>query len=243
MVDPADMWRGIHHDVERRDAMRGKGSVTNEPCETFDWMTESAICVDGRPLRDRSCDEILRRDSDFNDPDDDRYNQELLWDNQKRTPNPISLPARVIKIIRKEKRKNGYRVLSEPVRKLILHGLTDHNFYFGDELHKLNQKPSIQRAIEDCNRDIMDKLDQGVKCSDNCKRCTSVRLNEDLYELIDEAMNDAGICSPDKFLGYLVIRSLSKHTTYEKQWHMIFNPIIEDMQRQLKNYINKLKKL
>lgn len=101
MADPADLWRGIHDDVLHRE-----GSIIDE-VETWDWMSFQCPIIDGRPLRDRPCDEILRRDSDLDDPDDDRYHKGLLWDNRDRNPLPVSLPQKAMKIIRKEKRRNG----------------------------------------------------------------------------------------------------------------------------------------
>lgn len=194
-----------------------------------------------KPLDQWSCNEVLIKDNNIDLTDilePEKYPMSLLWHNDDQDPKPICLPPKYILLIDQIQDRNGYKFMSEPFRKLVFHGIVIYDRQNGNRLHDLMMKPKIQNAIERCDKDTLDRIIP-INCNFLSKRCTSVRFSEDLYKMIDDRRKDAGVCTTEKFIVYLVTLSLRRHTRYTG-WYPDFDIIIDDMERQISNKIKSL---
>jgi len=202
-------------------------------------------CIDPASLQlhERSCKEILKHNADLTDPiEPDIYKQELIWNTADIDPKPVCLPPRYKMIINQLKKRNGYKWLAEPIRKLVYHGLAIYDHPRGKTLHELMQRDTVQNAIEYNDKNTLDAIGEGVKCDFLAKRCTSVRFNEDFFSMIEERRDDAGINDCEKFVVYLLALSLRTHPGYAN-WYPEFDLIINDMHRQIDSKIRRLESL
>lgn len=195
------------------------------------------------PLHERSTCEILKYESDMTDPDEPHiYRKELLWGTGEVDPKPVCLPPHYKSIIKQIQKRNGYKWLAEPLRRLALHGLTIHDHPRGKTLHQLMQRDTVQNAIEHNDKNTLDAIGEGIKCNFLSKRCTSVRFNEEFFNMVEERRDDAGIADCEKFMVYLVVLSLRKHPDYV-DWYPEFDTLIGDIQRQIDNKIRRMELL
>jgi hypothetical protein len=191
-------------------------------------------------LWELSGDVILDPDFDLTDPEQpDKYYNRLLWNNDDENPTPICLPTNYKLVIKQIMKRGKYRWMSEPFRRMVLHGQTIHDHTHGDRLHELIDHESIEYAVTNNKKNILDAIGDGVKCNFHSKRCTSVRFNQEFFKLIDDARDEAGIIDKEKWFVYLVVLSLRTHPTYTAYYEE-FDILIKDIQRQLDARIARL---
>jgi len=195
------------------------------------------------PLHEIPTDEILRYSAELIDLDEpDIYYKDLLWHTGEVDPKPVCLPPHYKSIIKQIQKRNGYKWLAEPLRRLAYHGLAIHDHPRGKTLHNLMQRDAVQNAIEHNDKNALDAIGEGVKCNFLSKRCTSVRFNEDFFSMVEERRDDAGIIDCEKFMVYLIVLSLRKHPRYV-DWYPEFDVLIGDIQRQIDSKIRRLESL
>jgi len=211
--------------------------------KTWDWTQHSAVVVMDLPLWKRPCSEILAKDADLTDPEEPEiYFKELLWNTEDQDPKPICLPTHYKTLIGQLRKQYGYKWFAEPFRRLVLHGLAIHDLTHGIRLHDLSGLDAIQNAIISNNKKILDILSCNIKGDFTAKRCTSVRFNENFYNMIEQRREDAGICEDSKWIAYLVALSLRTHPDLSC-WYDDFDRLIADLQRKMNDRIERLESL
>lgn len=195
----------------------------------LDGISPMQVVAAQMQLHEKLSQDILVQDTACYDS---RYDIRLTYADKNDRVYNVKFPEDTKDILEMDREDYGYRHLSEPFRKTILHGLALYNNQIGDRLREAMIRPEIKKARKKRDREKLVIIKHKNEFNFYAARSFSINLCENMSTNIMQAMSDGCIDDIDRFLAYLYIKSkLTDNDCID--YHAGWKQITDDIESKL----------